>query len=470
MLDLDGPNLRHLLQRRKASLVLPVLAGLVVAGIAYKMLTPQYRATTTVMVEQQQIPENYVMSTVSTSSAERLITIEQQISSRAPLRLIIEELNLYPELQGKVPMEVLIRKARQALSVRVTRGAVFSISFKGPDPKTVAAAANRVADLFTQENLRLRESQAQNTSAFLDAETADLKEKVQAQQDRIVSFRTRHEGELPEQKPIIAQGIGQLEQRLEILGESIHNAELRKLVLETNADMPRQGSSQREPSRLTELRAQLADLLLQFTERHPDVVRVRSEIDALLEQTASISADPNPISVAPLAVELEIDKIALRIENLQAEREETLEGIADYQRRLERIPRLEQELKTLTSDFQNLQGKYRSMQAKQLEAQLSENLERSQQAEQFRVLDRAIPPIEPYFPNLMLLLGVGIASGLIIGTCVGLLREQIDETFTDARSLRKAFPGVHIMASVPEMSKLRHGSPKKHKRKKRRIA
>jgi len=469
MLDLNRPNLRQLLQRRKLSLVVPVMIGLALAGAAYKLLPPLYRATTTVMVEQQQIPEEYVKSTVSTSTKDRLDTIEQQVSSRVALRLIVEELNLYPNMQGKVPMEKLIRKARKSLSVRVSQGAVFSISFKGTDPKTVASAANRIANLFIQENLRLRESQAQNTSAFLDAETADLKEKVQAQQDRIVRFVALHEGELPEQKPIILQGIGQLEKQLEIIGESIHNAELRKLVLETTADLPRRRGAPPVPPRLADLRAQLEALLTQYTERHPDVVRMQSEIDTLISRTGSRSTDLTPSDGLP-ADQIEIDKMTQRTENLTAERELLVARIATYQASLERIPRVEQEFKSIKSDYENLQRKHRSLQAKQLEAQLAENLERSQQAEQFRVLDRAIPPNEPYFPNLWLLLGVGLSAGLVLGTTLGLFREQIDETFCDSRALRQAFPGVQITAAIPKISVKKVSSSQAQDNKNRRIA
>jgi uncharacterized protein involved in exopolysaccharide biosynthesis len=135
MLNLSQPNVGQLLQRRKASLILPVIVGAALAVAAYKMLPPQYRATTTIMVEAQQVPEEYVKTTVSTSTTERLDTIEQQISSRAPLRLIIEELDLYPEDQGRVAEQTLIQKARKSLSVRVSRGTVFSIGFKSEDPQ-----------------------------------------------------------------------------------------------------------------------------------------------------------------------------------------------------------------------------------------------------------------------------------------------------------------------------------------------
>ncbi len=488
MLNINQPNVGGILKRRKASLILPVLIGAAAAFAAYKTLTPQYRARTTIMVEAQQVPEEYVKTTVSTSTKERLDTIEQQISSRAPLRLIIEELDLYPDTQGRIPEQALIKKAQRSLSVRVSRGAVFSISFKSDDPVKAAAAANRVADLFIQENLRLRESQAQNTSAFLDAETADLKQKVQAQQDRIIQFTREHQGELPEQKPILLQAIGQLEDRLEILGDSIHSAELRKLVLENNASRPpSEVRAPREPARLAELRARREKLLLQYTDRHPDVLAVQAEIDAVVAQMeekrqerlgivpetpevevvdvpledldSEVVADGSTVdgedaegaTISRLGIDAEIAKVAQRIERLELEREQVLDSIATYQARLERIPRVAQEFTTLTSDFDNLKRKHRSLQAKQLEAQLAENLERSQQAEQFRILDRAIPPTQPYFPNLIVLMGVGIAAGAVIGMTIGIFREQADETFLDARSLRKAFPGVDITASIPRI-------------------
>lgn len=452
MKQLDIPKLLRLLKRRKLVLTLPVVVAVGAAVAAYRVLPPRYEATTTIMVEQQQIPSDYVRSTVSTTAKERLQTIEQQVNSRAALQLIIDELNLYPELRDAEAMEKLVQRARGALSVRVERGTVFSISFKSTDPKMAAAAANKVAEHFIEENLRLRESQARNTSAFLTTEVAQLRDRVDAKQEAILAFRRRNEGLLPEQRLVLVQGIDQLEKRLEINRAEQQDAELRKLVLETSEGIPtaKRSASPRR-ARLRELEGELARLRLQYTDRHPDVRRLVREIEILEKEIAGgepTNPAESPTDADP-AVLLEIQSLDQDIQRLQEERHQIIAKIADYQARLEAMPRVEQELSRLTNEYENLHGTFESLQAKQVEAQLAENLEKSQQAEQFRMLDRALPPTEPYFPNLLLFLGLGLVSGAGVGIGLALIREHGRETFADGEALQAAYPGVEIMASIP---------------------
>jgi uncharacterized protein involved in exopolysaccharide biosynthesis len=147
----------------------------------YKLLPKVYKATTLILVQPQRVPEAYVRPTITDPMTSRLNTIGQEILSRTRLEKVIQEFNLYPELQNKTPMEDIIDRMRKAIEVKVQNSLrderlnerineritnSFSISYQGKEPRTVMMVANKLASLFIEENLKVRESQAEGTSEF----------------------------------------------------------------------------------------------------------------------------------------------------------------------------------------------------------------------------------------------------------------------------------------------------------------
>jgi uncharacterized protein involved in exopolysaccharide biosynthesis len=145
----------------------------------------------------------------------------------------------------------------------------------------------------------------------------------------------------------------------------------------------------------------------------------------------------------------EVASVDLEIRSLKAERERILSDIARVQGRLENVPRVEQELLSLTRDYENIKNSYESLLDKRLNARLYENLEKSQQGESFTIIERALPPTSPYSPNPLLVLGLGLIAGGLLGLLAALLRERSDHTYPDVESLQQAFPGLPVLATIP---------------------
>ena len=164
--------------RRKWYIIIPLVICVLVSFGVYKYLPKVYKATTLILVQPQRVPESYVRATITDSVASRLNTIGQEILSRTRLEKVIQEFNLYSEIRNNVPMEGIVEMMRKAVEVKVQANPQnertqnsFSISFEGKDPKTVMMVTNKLASLFIEENLKVRESQAEGTSEFLSQGT-----------------------------------------------------------------------------------------------------------------------------------------------------------------------------------------------------------------------------------------------------------------------------------------------------------
>src|SRR5208282_1397808 len=141
-----------MIQRRIWWIVLVAL-GVSVSIIVIVLLLPNiYRASTTILVNPQRVNESYVSSTVSGSVSDRLSTIRQEVMSPTQLTKLMDELNLYPTLRGKLSEEALIARMQKSTDIEVLDSggqklSTFRISFTDLDPRQAALVANRIANL-----------------------------------------------------------------------------------------------------------------------------------------------------------------------------------------------------------------------------------------------------------------------------------------------------------------------------------
>ncbi len=449
-------DLLQVLWRRKFWVLGPTLLGAALAYFIASRIEPTYEASTLILVEGQKVPTDYVKSTVTSQIEERLKTIEQQITKRSSLERLIEEAGLYPESIGVLSTEELVSKARKNLQVRVQRNQIFRISFWGSDPESVARAANKLADMFIEENLKLRENQAENTTAFLESELQETKAQLEEQEAKLSQFRLRSEGKLPDQRESNFRALEQLQNRLDVNQAAIERLALRETLLMQNTP-PVESAEQLAPrtSRLQELTLELQQLRSQYTDQHPDVVRLETEINQLRESITAETTEPTDAPfdniLAEASRELELQQVRREVERLESDQQRIVQEMVTYQARLDQTPQVEQQLIGITRDYSTLRSSYQSLLEKRTEARLAENLERKQQSEQFRKLEEAIPPTLPTAPNLPMLIGGGTAIGLILGVVLALIRDQTDETFDAEADLREAFPGVPFIIAIPHL-------------------
>ena len=325
----------HLLLTRKWWLIFAFLLGTTCAAAYSYQLPPLYRASTLILVEPQRIPAAYVSSTVTSTVQERLSTISQQILSRTNLERIILQFNLYQrqspsgprdasaetiqqylrELLGQhvmqvinqvipwfdqsvPPMEVLVDRMRQDIEVKVMGGNnAFSIAYVGADPLIVMKVTNILASLFIDENLRIREQQAEGTSEFLAIEHAEAKKELEKQEMALKEFKEKHMGALPEQMTTNLRTLDRLQVELQTINDGLKSAEDRKLLYQAQlTDLERQIAGLKAGttpdtgtgglvSRIEQLKEELTRLQAQYKENYPDIGLLKKQIRDLEEQS-----------------------------------------------------------------------------------------------------------------------------------------------------------------------------------------
>ncbi len=290
-------DIKRLIRRRSLIFVLSAIPVFIGAVVIAFVLPPIYVAKSTILIESQQIPEEYVKSTVTGYIEERLQTITQRILSRSNLLNIINQFDLYPELRKKYATEIVIDKMRkdinletiQAQEGRQSSTIAFTLSYEGERPPVVQRVANVLASLYLEENLKKRENQATRTTEFLQQELNDLREQIGGYANQLSEFKKIHMGELPEHSAVNMQAIEQLNRDFDQLSLQISMLQERKVYLEgqlasleSGASGGGKGEFTASPNdRIESLQLALINLKSSLSEKHPDVIKLQKEIKEL---------------------------------------------------------------------------------------------------------------------------------------------------------------------------------------------
>jgi uncharacterized protein involved in exopolysaccharide biosynthesis len=214
------------------------------------------------------------------------------------------------------------------------------------------------------------------------------------------------------------------------------------------------GNSQ---ARILTLRSELADAQLTFTDKHPEVVRLKEEL-ATAEKAAAAERelplkDRTPVLQAnPEYRRLLNDRntARMRISELQRQQRAAETGIGQYRARVEAAPRVEQEMLSLEREYELERENYGKLKERRQAAIINEDLMRSQGGEQFAILVPASFPDRPFTPNTLRVLLMALAAGLVIGGAGVMGREYLDRSVHDVRALRDEFE-LPVLAEIPRI-------------------
>lgn len=394
-----------------------------------------------------------------------------------------------------------------------TRVESFTLSFAHNDPATASLVTNRLASQIINENIRTREQLVEGTTQFLQQELNQAEESLEEQERAIALFKRKYMGELPTQTAANLQTLDRLQRELANANDGLQSRNDRRAAIVTminsyelmglaNIDPAREGRATSLPDeggrqrnevaarpargsatdplaqRLRDLERQLATLTAEYKDTYPDVIQVKQEISQLKlrmsERSMSAPQDegerseavlPAQISraaTAPRAATSSIDpylhelrrekeEIDIGISTLKEQQRRLLGQIREYEIRVERAPEREQELMTLERDYTNTKRNYDSLLEKQLNARISENLERRQQGETFRVIDQANVPTRPESPDQTKIMFIGLLVGCGIGFGGAFVLEQIAGVVQKVEDVEHLL-GLPVIGSIPDFN------------------
>jgi succinoglycan biosynthesis transport protein ExoP len=503
-------------------------------------LPPVYRSTATILIEQQEIPSDLVRSTISSYADQRIQVISQQAMSRASLMQIVEKYGLYGADKGGKGSAEKVERLRKNINLelvkadvtdqrngnRTTATIAFTLSYDGETAEVTQKVANELVALFLNANLKERRQQAAETSTFFEGEADKLSKRISEAESRMAAFKARNMGRLPEQVQLNLQERDRAESEIKEVDRQVNALEGRKFYLEGqvaqikpngpmvsatgerildeaerlkilqtryaglsgvySSDHPDMIKMRREidalqkeagagadndeqAKQLTRLRADLTMARDKYSDDHPDVIRLRKSIAALEGAVAQPSPDgarlrdTRPENPAYIALQSQLDATNSELKSLRSKRIELKSSILALESRLAQAPQVEREYLDLARDHENSLRRYEEIKAKQMQAQIAQQLERDSKGERFSLLDPAQLPERPHSPNRLAIVFLGLLLSVGGGAAYAGVRESLDDSIYGSATLA-AVSKAPLLALIPYIEDGREEGKKRRAR------
>jgi polysaccharide chain length determinant protein (PEP-CTERM system associated) len=457
-------------RRRLWWVVLPALIC-TVGGIVLALVLPAwYRAHATIAVTSASVSPDLVRSSAFDAN-ERARALSQQLYSRRVLERVARE----EGLTQSIPLEQAIGDIRSNSVVQpgepLTKNSratidTFVISYLDRTPEQSQRVTNKLAQVFVEETQRTREARAERSSEFLATQLRESQDRLNNVEERLRQKKEAYMGRLPEQREANLQMVASLSQRLDSATNALRGEQDRLTMIERQIEGMRQGTSDIAPlraeigpttvqGRVALLQRQLAEARTMYTDKHPEVQRLRQELaDAReeLKRGAGAGADREDLLRSdPTYQALQADRsqARLRVAALQRDTNAMRAQISQYQQRVETAPMVEQELASLTREYELEKAQYAQLSGRHKAALVAEDLERKQGNERFSLLYSASLPDSPESPNRPRIMLMAIALGLFLGVGLAAGRELLDRSVYDARALAQY--DVPVLAEIPRI-------------------
>lgn len=465
MKDLLTQLFRYLnaLYRYKVLFVIVSLA--VMTGIgAYSFYIPkQYQADTTVFIESNVIDELVRGIAVTPNIEDRVRVLQFAILSRDMIVKTLEALDSEIFTKSASVQQAYISDLVDRTRINVTRRMDrFTVSIVDEDPRFAQKFINTLVGLYVEENISAKRDETYGANRFLQEQIEIFKQKLEKAEDKIIDFRKQKGVYFSVDESSTLTNIRELQRQIEDIELTQDTLNARRAQLQSQLNQTTETvdivSETEEGNRLVTMETRLANLLLRYTENYPEVVRLRSEIEALKQrmreprESESERETTRMTSLNPLYQELQgqLFEVDAELSSLAARKRNLQQTVAKREKELHEVPAAQKELGILMQERDSYRSIYNDLLARMGQSEVSKQMEIGNKASTFRIVDPAILPEIPVSPNMLRMLLLAVVGGVGCGFGLVFLLDNMDTRVRSVKVLSQF--DVDVLAVVPTIS------------------
>jgi polysaccharide chain length determinant protein (PEP-CTERM system associated) len=445
-------------------------------GLAASLVLPKkYTSSTVVLVERPTVPGELIRPVITDDLNQRMASLKATILSRSRLELIINKFNLYPDKRSTTHMEDLVEKLKSSINVELIQPLAgsadreppgFDVSVTFDNPTIAQQICQEITSAFMEQNARGRVDDTNKINQFLTQQLEDAKTKLDEQDKKLAQFKAEHPISTPDMQPQNLAMMSAMQSQLDAATQNLTRAQEDKSLNETllsqqeaswKASQVGTQNPETQEQELQSLQDQLSALLAKYTPEHPDVIKLKSQIEDLKKRMAQAPAEKSqadtkqatlrePPAIQQLRAKIKQDELMIAdLTKRQAQIQDQIRGV---QGRLQATPAVEQQLKELTRNYQTASEIYNDLLKKSSVAGMANDLEHQQEGETFRVVDSPSLPSAPSFPKKSIFLGGGVGGGLALSLGILYLLALNDKALYTERDVEVCLK-LPVLASVP---------------------
>lgn len=422
-------------KNKKLFVITALVIMTVITSVSY-FLPRKYEANSTVFIEKSVISDLVKGIAVTPSMEDKIKVLNYAITSRTLLLKVIDDLDLNVNKQNDAQLEELVAKFQKNTVIKLKNDEnFFIISFTNENPRLARDYVNTLVRRYIEENVSSKREESYGATKFLSEQIEVYKEKMDKAEAEVNNFKTGKMGVIATDPAILQKEINDAQQKIDDMRLKLAQVESLRNQIKKNNPLQQ---------KMLSLQKKLDDMLVEYTESYPEVIRLKTELHAVKEQLRrSTGSDMSPAETQDLdRVEAEIKALKASVANQHA-------IISSNRSLLHNIPVAKATLDQLEREKNNQKNLYEQLVARHGQSEVSKQMEVQDKATTFRIVDPAIMPINPVSPNRVNIILMGIGAGLVSAFCLLILLDHLDQSVKTVDAL-KSF-GLPILAIIPKM-------------------
>jgi polysaccharide chain length determinant protein (PEP-CTERM system associated) len=485
MQDLLQQFLDHLrgLWRFRYWALLATWIACLVGWLVVLALPPVYQASARVYVDTSAVLKPLLEGiAVDQDVNSQLNFVQQALLSRPQLETVIREADL--DLKAATPLqhEKLLKKVRDNITIEaVSQGkregkgdSLFTINYQASNRNQALKVVQTMVNSFVDDSLGGKRAGSETAQRFLQAQIQDYEKRLAGAEAALADFKKSNIGLVPGAQGDYFTRLQNETDAIDKAQSSLRVAVERRAALDRQlkGEQPMLASAGRSASnsggptgasadlngRIAETQARLDDLLLKYTDKHPDVIAMRETLQQLkVRRSAEIEAfkhgTASPETMAGLGanpvyqqLQLQINEVEVEIASLRSELGVHQQRVAELRGMLDTAPEVEAQYSRLTRDYDVTKAQYNELVNRLDRARISDQAEQTGVVK-FEVIDPPTVLLEPVAPNRPRLLTAILFVGLAVGLGLAFLLNQMRPVFDNTRSL-KDVTGLPVLGAV----------------------
>lgn len=442
----------------------------VVGAFAVYSMPDRYESSARIFVDTQSVLRPLMSGLAVQPNVEQQVAIlSRTLITRPNVEKLISMADLEIEAKTANDRESLIEDLSSDLQIRSAgRDNLFTLAYRDQHPERAQRIVQALVSLFVESGLIGKQQDSTSARRFIDEQIANYEQKLTEAENRLKEFRLRN-------MALLGGNGGDYVSLIAQLGVQIKDAQLALTEAENSrASVERQLSAESPllqgddtassafatpelDSRIATHKANLDNLLLRYTEFHPDVVgtkNVIAQLEELREQEIAarkavaggqeLGGGTNPVyqqlKIALAEADAQVASLRARVGELVARQ-------ADLRSKAELVPQIEAESTQLNRDYDVHRRNYDLLVQRRESASLSVEMSAQGGITEFRVIDPPSLPSKPAAPNRLLLMPLVGLAAILVGLALTFLIAQVRPAFVDVKSLREV-TGLPVLGAV----------------------
>lgn len=468
--------LKMAVKRRRLFIVLSLVLMSVIVWGSF-LLPKQYEAASTVFIESNVISRLVSGIAISPSMGDRIKVLRYVMLSRGMISDTLKALDADVKTKGDREFEAMITEFQGRTRITMKGDDLFIVSLRDQDPKFARNYINTLVSKYVEQSMSSKKEEAYGATRFLEEQVAQGKVRLDKIEEEIIAYRRSKGIYISRNEQIVINEIKALKTDLDTMAmkknelaatrdsikKQLRGEEPMIAILTTGrsakvGDTP-MSSTERQ---IAALEDQVKQLLVRYTENYPTVINLKAEIEVLKKRKSKESASGEGGSGYSLtedsmsAVNPAYQQLKDRMHTVEAE----LSGVdAKYKHisgqigaregELRSLPQEKKKLAELEDEHNTQKGLYDQLRTRLEQSQVSRQMEVSDKATTFRIVDPAVIPQRHATPDRVKFILMGIFMGILGGFGGVYLREFLDSSVKDVQTLKDL--GLPVLAVVPKM-------------------